>query len=161
MKIQHFSQILFTVFLTSILTSFLSAQPGVGMQQRERIEMVKTRFLTRQMEMTKEEARQFWPVYDTYQAEMSKLKSDRNDWIPKSPEAFDQMNDDEINALIDARMSQAEKAVQARKTLVQELRGFLTPRKIAIFLRAEQQFNKELQQRIKEQRGQDVPGERE
>lgn len=160
MKNQYFAQKLVTGFLLMMLTFSLSAQPGVGMQQRERIEMIKTRFLTRQMELTKEEARQFWPVYDTYQADMLKLKADRDDWIPKSPEAFDRMNDDEINALIDARMSQAEKAVQARKTLIEELREFLPPRKIAIFLRAEQQFTKELQQRIKEQRGQAHPDEK-
>lgn len=142
------------VFILLFITGILSAQPGPGPRQHEKIELIKTRYLTRQMQLTSAEARVFWPVYDNYQAKLEQLKKDREDWAPDSPEAFDKMNDTQIDALIDGRLANAEAALDARKDLIKDLREILPPRKIAVFLRAEQQFAKELRDRIQERRGQ-------
>ncbi|MBE0640185.1 MAG: hypothetical protein IH598_16850 [Bacteroidales bacterium] len=145
------------VFIFLFITGILSAQPGPGPRQQEKIELIKTRYLTRQMQLTSAEARVFWPVYDKYQAKLDQLKKDREDWVPDSPDAFDTMNDTQIDALIDGRLAHAEAALDARKDLIKDLREILPPRKVAIFLRAEQQFAKELRDRIQEKRGQQSP----
>ena len=148
------------IALIVLISGTLAAQSEQTLpKQRENIELIKTRYLTRQMQLTKEEARNFWPIYDEYQAAMQQLRSDRNQSIPESPEVFDAMTDAEINAMIDARLSHAEKTIGIRKKMIGDLREVLSPRKIAIFLRAEQQFNRELQQRIRERRqNSNIPG---
>lgn len=145
-----------TFLLGMIITQALQpvmAQPAERLEpHRERIEAVRTRFFTRQMQLTPKEARLFWPLYDEYLAKQEALRGQRSEWTPESPEAFDSMTDDEINAMIDARMQQAETALQDRKKLISDLREVLPPRKVALFLRAEHRFTMELRQRVQERR---------
>jgi len=62
------------------------------------------------------------------------------------------MTDEEINALIDARLKQAETALEERKKLITALREVLPPRKVAMFLMAEHRFTDELRKRVQEGR---------
>lgn len=146
------------VFIVAGGNSFSQHRPA-AQQGRERIEVVKTTFLSRQMKLTPEEARSFWPVYDQYQETVRGLEEDRQTALQNIGEGLERMNDDEINAMIDARISHAETALAARKKMIADLREFLPPRKIAIFLRAENQFNRELKERMMERRnGRRLPG---
>ena len=140
------------VFIVAGGNSFSQHRPA-AQQGRERIEVVKTTFLSRQMKLTPEEARIFWPVYDQYQEAVKELEEDRHSALQNIGEGLEEMNEDEINAMIDARIRHAETALAARKKMIADLREFLPPRKIAIFLRAENQFNRKLQERMMERRG--------
>ncbi|MBE0662101.1 MAG: hypothetical protein IH597_06500 [Bacteroidales bacterium] len=148
------------VLMIVIASHALFAQQRPGLQQgRERLEVAKTTFLSRQMKLTPEEARLFWPVYDQYQEALSQLKDERLEAFQSIAEGLENKSDQEINAMIDERLLHAEKALAARKKLVRDLREFLPPIKIAVFFRAEQQFNRELQQRMIERRnGRRPPG---
>jgi hypothetical protein len=131
----------------------VAAQPADRMQpHRDQIEAIKTRFFTRQMQLTPEEARLFWPIYDTYMAKQEKLRMQRDERTPESIEVFAAMTDEEINVLIDARLQQAETALEERKKLITALREVLPPRKVAMFLRAEHRFTDELRKRLEERR---------
>jgi hypothetical protein len=145
---------LFLLALMIISSLQLSAQRRQAPPQgRERLEVAKTTWLSRQMSLTPEEARLFWPVYDKYEAAMQDVREDRREAFDNFGEGIENMSDAEINAMIDARIKQAEMALNARKTMIEELREFLPPRKIAIFLRAEQQFNRQLQERLMQRQG--------
>ncbi len=136
------------------------AQPGErNNPQNNKIETLKSRFLTRQMQLTPQEARLFWPLYDEYTAKQNKLREQRDELTPESPEAFDKMTDEEINTMIDDRLQQAETALKDRKKFINDLREILPPRKVAMFLRAEHRFKIELHNRIQERRtNQSKPG---
>jgi hypothetical protein len=139
----------------------LAAQHQQGMQDgRERIEAAKTAFLTRKMQLTKEEAREFWPIFDAYQEKMKDVRDDRNENIVKGPGELNDMTDEQINEMIDTRLNNAEKAIALRKQLIEELREILPPAKIAMFLQAEHQFNRELQQRLNQRRNGERPPQR-
>lgn len=141
------------VLLLAMGSQILYAQQRPGQQQgRERLEVAKTTFLSRQMKLTPEEARLFWPVYDQYQEALGQLKDERLEAFQNIAEGLENKSDQKINAMIDERLLHAEKALEARKKLVRDLREFLPPIKIAVFFRAEQQFNRELQQRMIERR---------
>ncbi len=136
-----------------ICVSALQAQPSERIEPHsERIEAVRTRFFTRQMQLTPKEARLFWPLYDEFLAKQEKLKGQREEWTPESAEAFNIMTDEEINAMIDARLQQAETALDDRRKFISDLREVLPPRKVAMFLRAEHRFTMELRQRVQERR---------
>lgn len=140
----------FAVFiLTTFLVQVYAQQRPAHMPDREKIEVAKTTFLSRQMRLTPEEARLFWPVYDQYQEAIMELREDRHETLQNLEEGLDNMSDSQINATIDAHMLHAEKTLAARKRMITSFREFLPPRKIAIFLRAEKKFNQELQQRLK------------
>lgn len=66
-------RILLTALLTCIFgTALLHAQE----QRGERIEALKVAFLTRQLQLTPDEAQKFWPVYNVYDNEMKNMIKD-------------------------------------------------------------------------------------
>jgi len=51
-------------------------------EQREKIEMFKIQFITKNLELTKNEAEGFWPVYEAHKKEMQEIiKTKMNDEI--------------------------------------------------------------------------------
>jgi Spy/CpxP family protein refolding chaperone len=137
----------------TLMTNSINAQPPSHIEDgREHIEAMKTAFLTRKMQLTKEEAREFWPVYDKYQEKMLPLIQERRTKSGSMIEILATMKDEEINDLIDERLSNAEQILALRKQQINDLRKILPPSKIFIFIEAEQQFNRELQQRINQRK---------
>lgn len=136
----------------SVQSAMAQRRPDLP-QGWEKLEVAKTTFLSRRIKLTPEEARLFWPVYDKYQEALTELRYDRQKvFLQYLGEKLDGKSDQEINAMIDADISHAEHVLAARKILIWDLRAFLPPRKIAIFLRAEREFNRELQKRLIERR---------
>jgi hypothetical protein len=73
-----FYLILFSFFC---LSQALEAQPPgpPGQKPPPNLESLKVAFLTRQLELTPDEAKRFWPVHDAYQDEIEKLLRDNRD----------------------------------------------------------------------------------
>ena len=72
------NKVLYLIIWSSLLLSISSmAQRGPGgpppsEEKKERIEAMKIGFLTEQLNLTPDEAKVFWPVYDQYQGELVK-----------------------------------------------------------------------------------------
>jgi hypothetical protein len=58
------------VFIVMAATGLLVAQGG------ERLESLRIAFITKQLQLTPQEAEKFWPVYNTYDDEMRKMVRD-------------------------------------------------------------------------------------
>lgn len=69
--------LIFTILLGFSLTTAVMAQPG-DRSKYERIEALNAEFLTKNLDLNKEEAQAFWPVYNTYRQEMNKLFRERH-----------------------------------------------------------------------------------
>lgn len=140
--------------LASALFFDISIAQGIDDQQpgRERLEVAKITFISRQLKLTPQEARLFWPVYDEYQEQMKIIRHQRAESFSFIGDGLENLSDNQINEIIDTRLRNAEMALEAKKKLITDLRDFLPPRRILIFLRAEQQFNNELQQRVANRR---------
>src|SRR4051812_8662994 len=65
-------KILLTAFFISIcgIASLFSQERG------ERIEALKVAFITKQLQLTSQEAEKFWPVYNQYDVEMKSIIRD-------------------------------------------------------------------------------------
>jgi hypothetical protein len=133
-------------FLLALVPSIVNSQP-VKAPFRERMEAAKVAFITRNMELTPQEARIFWPLYDAYEA---KVREQRQARMERSIELrnLDELSDAEVNKLIDGRLEQAEVTLKARKEFIGQLRKELSPRKAAMFIRAEEDFQREVAERI-------------
>ena len=64
-------KLLLILTLFSLSFTGLLAQPG-----QEKIEAIKTGWLTRQLNLSVDEAQKFWPVYNQYIAEYKKIHQD-------------------------------------------------------------------------------------
>jgi hypothetical protein len=131
-------------------------------KQGERIEALKVGFFTKQLELSPDEAKAFWPLFDEYSKTVIKHRKEKKESMEQIAEkGMENMTDEELNTLIDSRIRQAEETVQARSAFFREVRKVLPPRKVIKFYKAEEQFNKMLLKKAAEMRdkGQQLPEE--
>src|SRR4051812_43224233 len=70
--------------------------PGPTPQQMEKIKTMKIGFLTERLNLSPEEAKSFWPVYNKYQDEIEVLRKAHRENLQKVRDNFDEMPDKEI-----------------------------------------------------------------
>ena len=159
MKIKIF--ILGLMLLCSFISNDLLAQAKGQNDGKKNIEAAKIGFYTKQMNLSANEAKIFWPLYDTYEKAIQEQKADRRQNLDEVNERLKDMSDSEINKLIDSRLLQTENALKARKLFISELRKELPPLKVAQFFKAEEQFKRALLQRVNENiRDKQMPAKR-
>ncbi|MBU1368091.1 MAG: hypothetical protein KJ578_03705 [Bacteroidetes bacterium] len=145
-----------SLLLFLLLPMLAFAQNNERRQQAmKHIEAVKIGFFTRQLQLTTEEAKRFWPAYEAYQAALTAQKEARRSAIRKAETPLENLSESEINQLIDARLEQAHTALEARTDFVAELRTFLPPLKVVRYFKAEEAFRQKVLERIRDRRDED------
>ena len=72
---------LLTAFLS--LTFFAMAQDGNTGQKKQDLEALKVAFISRELELTPDEAQKFWPIYNEYSKELRTIVSDDQDVLDR------------------------------------------------------------------------------
>lgn len=69
------------IFIIGLLFAFSLAKTLAqdGANKAEMMESLRIAFITKQLQLTPEEAQKFWPVYNIYQQEQRKLVKEKND----------------------------------------------------------------------------------
>jgi hypothetical protein len=139
--------VIFTVFLSL----HLFAQPQQP-PPREKVEALKIGFLTKRLNLTPEEAKNFWPVYNKFQDELEKVRKQRRE-LRKPDETFEGMSDSEIEKLVDTEIIQRQAELDIFKKYHPQFKQVLPIRKVALLYKTEEDFKRKLLEMIKERRG--------
>ncbi len=119
-------------------------------QDGERIRKLKIAFITERLDLSVKEAQQFWPVYNAYEEEVFQLRNVEMRKLRNN--LSENFNDTQASKALD-RMLEIEASIhQANVRLVNDLKPILPARKIILLKKAEQDFNKELLERIRKNR---------
>lgn len=133
-----------------------AAQPPGGgppsKEKREEIEAMKAAFLTRKLDLTPDEAKTFWPVYNQYQSELDNLRENRHKEMKSAREQFDTMADKELEKVVDGEIEFRQAELDILKKYNTQFKKSLPMKKVAKLYRAEQDFKRELLERIQERR---------
>lgn len=138
------------VFLLLSFVSFLQAQPE---GKREDIEALRIGFITQQLDLTPDEAKAFWPVYNKYHGEMEALRKDRATELLSAKVNFESMSDEEVSKLIDNEFNSRQKEIEIQRRYNSEFKKVLPVKKVAKLYRAEQLFKIKLISEMKQQPG--------
>lgn len=68
-------KLLLTFFLIAGTLHFVTAQQS----QDEKVKALKIAFITERLQLTSSEAKEFWPVYNSYEKDIRKLRLDSRD----------------------------------------------------------------------------------
>ena len=133
------------IFLISV-SSF--AQPNQG-----KIRVLKIAFITEKLNLTETEAEKFWPIYNTYDKNTSKIKHEEINKIRQEiRQNMGALSDNKANELLD-RFIEAEKNLYNEKIqLATKLRKVISAQKIILLKVAEEEFNKRMLERMKNMR---------
>ena len=144
-------------FLTTVLVQISIAQPGGGPppvsdEKREEIEAMKVGFLTRKLELTSEEAKTFWPVYNQYQSELDKLRDNRRKERMAAKNELEGMSDKEVEKIVDGEIAFRQSELDVMKKYNAQFKSVLPMKKVAKLYRAEEDFKRELLHQLREKR---------
>lgn len=67
------------VCIAAITVAQDAPTPEVSNKRQQDIEALKAAFITKELELTPDEAKQFWPVYNQYENEMAGVMKNRKD----------------------------------------------------------------------------------
>ncbi len=136
------------VFSLLFISFSFSSMAQRGAAKRERIQALKVAFITEELQLTSEQAKVFWPVYDQLEEELSALRRQSN----RQPD-LSAASDKEIENWVLNKLDLEAQQAALKKTYIGRFKEIITWQQIATLLQVEKRFKKELLQRIQERRG--------
>lgn len=148
-------KVLTTLCALFITFGALYAQPGSpgrggehrGPEGHERLEAVKVAFITKKLNLTAEEAQEFWPIHNEMTAELKKVWDARRELMPNPREAendLDDQSEEEILRIMNKMMELEQDELDIRVKYHEKFLEVLPAKKVALLYRAEEQFKREL-----------------
>ncbi len=121
------------------------AQPG------ERFEAWKVAYYTQKLNLTPDEAKLFWPVYNQFSGDRKKIRDKMRLERMEMKINFEEMKDEEVEALLDEMVAGRQSELDLYKRYINEFRKVLPPKKVALLMRVEQNFKQEVLRAMSDQ----------
>ncbi|MBL7888073.1 MAG: hypothetical protein JNL24_00890 [Bacteroidia bacterium] len=111
---------------------------------------MKIAFITQKLDLTPEEAQQFWPVYNQYHDKLQELRKKRKAEFKEHKDNFDNWSDKEIEQLVDSEIAFKQKEIDLQKEYHAKYKAVLPIKKVAKLYHAEEQFKRVLLEKLKD-----------
>ncbi|HZW62788.1 MAG TPA: hypothetical protein VFF15_03990 [Flavobacteriaceae bacterium] len=138
-----------TILILLLLLTFKSMH---AQDRKDKIKALKIAFLTEQLELTQEEAQKFWPVYNTFEAEIRKLKS--LEYKIKKTEDWKTLSEEEASTTVDNLIKNEEISFTLKKQFLLDLKKILPSKKIIKLKASEHAFNRRMLEQFKNRKAQ-------
>jgi len=139
---------LFFAALLLLLPSILWAQRPRG----EEIESLKIAFFTKKLDLSPEDAKVFWPIYNDMQAEQNALRKERFQKMIsfRKVTEIDNLSDAQIQSLITSEFDFRQRDLNIEKKYYNKFKAVLPIKIIGKYYRAQEAFKRELLNRFKD-----------
>lgn len=131
-----------------LVSTTLNAQDRKS--RNEEIESYKIAYLTQRLDLTPNEAKVFWPIYNEWQKELKALRSERTKHVISFKKAteIEGLPDSEIHALITNEINYKQRNLNIEKKYYNKLKSSLPLKVVGKYYRAQETFKKELLNRF-------------
>jgi len=135
------------VALMFLLPATILAQRPKG----EEIESLKIAFFTQKLDLSPEEAKIFWPIYNDMQAEQNALRKERMQKMIsfRKVDEIDNLSDAQVQSLITSEFDFRQRDLNLEKKYYNKLKSALPIKVIGKFYRAQEAFKRELLNRFR------------
>ena len=135
-------------YLLTLWSTLPAIAQGPTTNVRERVEAAKVGFITREVKLSPDEAKVFWPVYEAFHAELRSVEND-----PMDRDRREAITDDaEALKVLKSMEATAEKREAIRKKYQKKFMEILPAHKVLAYYRAEREFQRRLNERLREGR---------
>lgn len=114
---------------------------GKSKPNKENIEAQKIAFITKRVNLTPEEAKVFWPVYNEYDAKRKDLKKTYKNNEFRNEE-IETISEKEAEQMLDNQLNEAQKLLDLRKEYLSKFKAILPATKVLKLHDAERDFQK-------------------
>ena len=104
-----------------------------------KVQADKKFLVSQNMGLTEAEAKNFWPIYDSYQKDLAAINKRMGETVSAFADAFNAgpVSDEAARKLTDQYLGIEQDEVNIKKTYAQKLSGVIPPAKIARYLQIE------------------------
>ncbi|HNS29225.1 MAG TPA: hypothetical protein PKL52_01715 [Tenuifilaceae bacterium] len=118
-------------------------------QKEERVKAQKIAFFTEKLNLTPEEAQQFWPVYNEYWEKKDKIINERREAMKYCNENIDNLSDKEMEKYNDMYIDFLKQESDLLIDFSKKLKKVLSPEKVLRFYFADYEFKSYLLRQIR------------
>ena len=115
----------------------------------EKIEALKTAFITEELSFTPEEAQAFWPIYNLFEDRKEDLYDDKWCEVKNGLDTIEELDEAKAEQLLATYMKMKEERLKLRQEFVAELKKLMSPKQILMLKKAEHDFHKMLLEKYK------------
>lgn len=124
-----------------------------GQDRKENVQAMKIAFITEKIDLTPQEAQQFWPLYNQYSDKMMELRKKRRQDNREARSNFDELSDKEVEQLVNNDIAIRQKELDLQKEYNEKFKAVLPIKKVAKLYAAEEQFKVVLLNKLKDRPG--------
>jgi hypothetical protein len=133
------------IFAFTLLSFAVNAQTP-----KEKIEQFRIAFITKQLNLTSEEAKVFWPVYDKYRDELEALRT--NSKVDLDNIDFTKLTDEEAEKKAKEIFALKQAELDIQKKYYAEFKKVLPTKKVLMLIKADADFKKKLVELLQQRR---------
>ena len=131
-------------YIIPILVLFISLNT-FSQSKKDKIKALKVSFLTERLELTQEEAQQFWPVYNTYDDITNKIKhEDLRNIHREIRDNQNTLSNERSTELLNQIATAESKLYDENVKLNNKLKKIISPKKVILLKIAEEDFKHKL-----------------
>ena len=130
-----------------LLTLFVSASVFAQRPDREKIKALKIAHITEHVDLTKDEAQKFWPIYNANEEAEQKLRLKSGE--KRKERKPEELSENEAKILLLDMLEIEKEKQELHSKLVNDLLKFLPAKKIIALMRAERSFKRKMLQEFK------------
>lgn len=127
--------ILLIVLIFLGITSF-------AQDKHEKIKVLKTAYITEQLNLTKAEAEKFWPIYNKFEEDKNALKSEG--YRDRKEIDFKKLTEAEANAMLVEMKALNSRRNEIYTNLITDLQKVISAKKIVQLKKAEDDFKQKM-----------------
>ena len=136
------------LIIIALLFTFpiLSSAQRNGQDRFQEIEAYKVTYLTEKLELSTEEAKIFWPLYNAWQSEQQVLRKERMQKMIsfRKIAEIEELSDSEVQTLILNDFNIKQRELNLDKKYYYKLKSSLPIKIVGKFYRAQEAFEKEI-----------------
>ncbi|WP_296315649.1 hypothetical protein [Winogradskyella sp. UBA3174] len=141
-----------------VLTLLVSASVFAQRPDRKKIKALKIAHITEQLDLTKDEAQKFWPVYNSNEEAENKLRAKSNNRSNENrPE---NLTESQAKTHLLEMINLDKEKVELRSKMLNDLLKILPAKKIVSLLQAERSFKRKMIEEFKERHSGERGGRR-
>ena len=149
-KITFMKNILLITFLLAGFSSGIKAQGcDDNCKKKEQIKAQKVAFITEKLQLTVEEAQQFWPVYNEMNKKSEEIDKQIKAIVKNYKKSSETLSNSEIEAMADKMMELEASSSKLDQEYYLKFKKILPVKKIMELHQAERLFKHELLQQLK------------
>lgn len=120
---------------------------------KDRIKTLKVAYLTEQLSLTKQEAQQFWPVYNENEDAMENIRKKERQQFGNRFENISELSEGEADKMIEQFIKLQTEKHEIEQGFIKDLQGVIPSKKVILLFRAERNFKKRLLQQYRKRQG--------